>query len=210
MTVTSKGKLRVSRRTWLLVFLFGCVLVVSLFYVFNMSMKFSSLEGAVHVKTERELVNAVDNAAGPIVIALDSDVTLKDSFIIPAHKDITLTSNNKTNFFKLIGAPGKSTVTVENAGLLKLAGVIVTHTPDAMGSGVSVNAGGTLVMVGGVIFGNKAYSNGGGVYNRGSFSMSGGKISDNYVYEHSSSRVGVGRATVVVYLMRVFLSCLAV
>ncbi|MCL2643183.1 MAG: hypothetical protein FWD52_06705 [Candidatus Bathyarchaeota archaeon] len=189
--VKTKHKLRISRRTALLVFLFFVVLASSLFYVFMMSGdSSSSLEGVVHVRSESELVSAVDEAVDSTVIILDNDVTLTGSLVISANKNITLTSNRATVFYKLIGAKHESTIIVENKGVLRLGRIVVTHAYDDRGGGVDISPGGTFVMFDGAISGNKAYFGGGGVYNRGTFILSGGKISGNDVYAHPSSRSG--------------------
>ncbi|MDR0372421.1 MAG: hypothetical protein LBI79_02490 [Nitrososphaerota archaeon] len=140
----------------------------------------ASLDGAVHVGNESELKNAISNAESgvPMIIALDRDITLTKELVISANQGITLTSSSGTNFFKLIGADGESTITVMPGGLLNLDGIIVTHATDATGCGVTVNSGGALFLYGGEISNNKIYD-GGGVKNSGRFSMSGGKISNN-------------------------------
>ncbi|MDR2719733.1 MAG: hypothetical protein LBC03_02880 [Nitrososphaerota archaeon] len=150
----------------------------------------SSLESAVHVRTGTELKTAVDNAPPDksVVIALDKDITLTETLTIPNNKDITLTSNKKAGFFKLIGARHENTIVVYNGGVLRLDGIAVTHANDGgIGSGVIVNVDGTLIMTSGEISGNKAYA-GGGVRNNGNFTMLGGKIWGNYVYTYPSSR----------------------
>jgi hypothetical protein len=135
-----------------------------------------------------ELVQAINTATRPLVIKLDNDIQLSSSLNITTKRDITLTSNNRTiGFFKLIGAKYDSTIVVEKDGLLMLRGIIVTHAQGNLGRGVNVKPGGALVMVDGEISGNKGYY-GGGVFNQGSFTMSGGKISGNGVYSHASSR----------------------
>jgi hypothetical protein len=84
---------------------------------------------AIHVINEKELVNAVNNVARqpssnqkPTIIKLDGDIKLKQTFVIPNNKNITLSSNNTNgdNFFKLIGANDCDTITVKGGGVLRL------------------------------------------------------------------------------------------
>jgi len=136
------------------------------------------------VGNEIELTNAIDNAPSgvSVVIALDKDVTLTWTLVIPAGKNITLTSSNSNGkFFKLIGADGASTIVVMDNGMVKLDGILVTHESGTRGRGVSVNPYGTLILSDGTISGNMEPWGGGGVYNRGTFSMVGGEISNNIV-----------------------------
>jgi hypothetical protein len=136
-----------------------------------------------------------NNAIDAIIIALDRDIQLTESFTIPTGKDITLTSsNNKNGFCKLIGANNESTIFIEKNGVLRLDGIIVMHINGEVGRGVTVNFGGTLIMTDGMICNNidgfavyAGYAgllpqDGGGVYNSGSFSMYGGEISNNTSY----------------------------
>jgi hypothetical protein len=176
------------RRKLLLVSLLIAVLIItSMFiYVFFVQHDTSPVSGDVAVRTEVELVNAVDNAVEPIVITFDNDIQLTSSLTIPANKNITLTSNRSNGFFKLMGTQSVNTITVERGGVLSLDGVIVTHAQNVRGRGVYVASGGTLVMVGGEISGNKATYQGGGVQNEGYFVMYGGKILGNDVYDISS------------------------
>jgi len=171
----------------LLVSLFSCVLVVG---VENVS---SSEEIVMHVKSDRELYNAVRNAPNgtSVVIVLDNDIVLTEGGLgIPTNKDITLTSNDKENvFYQLICAKSTCTIFVWPDGVLRLDGVIVTHAEGYMDRGIWVYLGGTFIMYDGKIVGNTnpdAYVSvstrsgfGGGVENRGTFVMFGGEISGN-------------------------------
>ncbi|MCL2643090.1 MAG: hypothetical protein FWD52_06235, partial [Candidatus Bathyarchaeota archaeon] len=100
-------------------------------------------------------------------------------------------SSVQTRFF--ISSLGLDVKEVARAvrGHWMVDGIVVTHTPDGRGSGVSIGLGGTVVMVDGEISGNTSYD-GGGVYNGGNFTMLGGKISGNvaYVRYASSGRWG--------------------
>ncbi|MCL1977839.1 MAG: hypothetical protein FWG55_07060 [Candidatus Bathyarchaeota archaeon] len=143
------------------------------------------------VNNETELKNALNSATGPTIIKLNNDITITETLIIPANKDITLTSS-LFKFYKLIGASGVDTLTVEGSGVLILDGIIVTHKSNS-GRGVYVSSDGTLIMYGGEISDNIVVTqlasngqiyggNGGGVYNAGIFEMHGGKISNNTAY----------------------------
>jgi hypothetical protein len=151
------------------------------------------------VGNESELRDAVNKATRPTVISLDKDISLSEgSLIISANKDITLTSNRENGFYQLIGAfddapyysVNSATVRVEEGGVLRLDGIIVTHTKGIEGTGVSILFGGTCILLSGKISGNTMctvyYSPsiwqsgyGGGVINSGVFEMFGGEISDN-------------------------------
>ncbi|MCL2691536.1 MAG: autotransporter adhesin family protein [Candidatus Bathyarchaeota archaeon] len=163
--------------------LFMTILLVSpLVSVFTNVSPFASAAPDKVVGTANELIDAVANApdGSSYTIALDMDITLTDTLEIPADKDITLVSDSDSKFFKLIGADGKSTITVMRDGELTLAGIIVVHEVNAIGTGVIVNGGGTLTMTSGEIFNNTATS-AGGVRNWGTFKLSGGKIYNNTV-----------------------------
>jgi hypothetical protein len=167
----------------------------------------SSLKKTVHVKTETELTNAVKNALEgvPVIIALDKDIILtKGALFVRANIDITLTSNNKTEgFCRLIGAKNYGsrltlpTISVE--GLLRLDGVIVTHSNDVKGRGIYVDLGGVLILYEGKISDNVSpyyegadhdlwvdECRGSGVYNEGFFEMFGGEITNNYASDGGS------------------------
>ncbi|MDR0374088.1 MAG: right-handed parallel beta-helix repeat-containing protein [Nitrososphaerota archaeon] len=146
-------------------------------------------DNTVYVKSELELQAAIDKSENntATIIALNNDIELSKPLILPAQKNITLTSNSQTEFFKLIGPKGANTLTVETSGLLELAGINVTHN-QAPGRGVTVRPNGTLILSSGAISGNTFSSTpdgsmlelgGGGVYNAGSFSMFNGVISNN-------------------------------
>jgi dihydroxyacetone kinase-like predicted kinase len=73
--------------------------------VFVNSSNGASLENAVHVKNEAELKNAINSVtSNKVTIALDNDISFIDNIVISANKDVTLTSNRGTGFYKLIGA----------------------------------------------------------------------------------------------------------
>jgi len=183
MAVKSKSGLHgICRRALLVVSLLVMLLFSSCFvYVFSSSVSpFVSGSSNRVVSSESELRAAVNDSAGPIVIAFNGDIQLSGELKIPADKDVTLTSNNddNTGFFKLVGANGESTIFVD--GTLRLAGIIITHANGDSGSGVTVNSDGTFIMSGGEISGNSAFrGDGGGVFNDGIFEMSGGMISYN-------------------------------
>lgn len=164
------------------------LLVSSLFVcIFVNGSNGASVENVVHVKNEDELKNAINSASSKgIVIALDNDIALAEVLKIPANKDITLTSNRANDFYKLIGADGANTITVEGGGVLRLDGIIVTHANGTEGRGVYVMENGQFIMNDGEVSCNtNTYDmyvwprNGGGVLNMGVFELYGGKISDN-------------------------------
>ena len=135
--------------------------------------------GVVPVKSEIELVEAIDGVkiGGSAVIVLDKDIDLTAVIVIPARKNITLTSNDE-NEFKLAGADRASTLYVETGGVLILNGIIVTHANGADGNGVENY--GTLIMHSGKISDNTTnYSSGGGVNTSGVFEMYDGEIVNN-------------------------------
>jgi hypothetical protein len=140
------------------------------------------------VSNEMELRNAVNNAVGPTVIALDNDISLTEQLVISANEDITLTSSSTNSFFKMIGGDtGRSTlgpaeypdavINVEGNGVLRIDGIVVTCGDYlAWNKLVRVNVCGTLILYNGEISGNIL---GDGVVNSGTFEMYGGKISEN-------------------------------
>lgn len=172
------SKVRVPRKTVFLFILLAVLLVSSLlvFYIMLNSAD-QTIDGMIHVRNEKELTNAVNNAIKPTIITLDNDIKLIKTFTIKYNKDVILTSNHKNdNFYKLIGAKEQHTIAIEEGGLLQLDGIWVTHANNAgWGCGVII-FGGHLLMTDGIISGN----DGGGVYvNYGSFNMTGGEISHN-------------------------------
>ena len=192
--VSMNTTLHISRKSLLLISLLCVVLVSSLFtYMFVNDSSATSLENTMHVKTETELKNAINNVSSKeTTIALDNDITLTQPIVISANKDIKLVSNKASGFYKLIGVDGSSTITVESNGALKLDGVIITHKNGDNGRGVDVLEQGQLILYRGEISGNTNTgdakpntlggfpSKGGGVYiEYGIFEMYGGKISNN-------------------------------
>jgi hypothetical protein len=112
-----------------------------------------------------------------VIIALDKNIDLTATIIIPARKNITLTSNGN-NAFKLVGTDRAAALTVETGGTLILDGIVVTHTEGADGWGV--NNYGIFIMYSGVISGNTIREgSGGGVFTAGVFEMYDGEIVNN-------------------------------
>jgi hypothetical protein len=191
MAVGSKFKFRNSRNTELLFTLLAVILIssLSIVYVFMMNSDDTIVDGTIHVRSEKELVNAVNNAIEPTIIALNKDIKLARSLVVSANKNITLTSNNNnTKFFKLIGTNKHEpnitedtvTIIVDTGGVLRLDGIIVTHATGADGWGIFVEFGGTVILSDGEISGNtQGLFGGGGVANFGTFEMTGGIITNN-------------------------------
>jgi len=178
MAVTTKsntGSRNTHRRNLIIASLFVVALVVSLCaYLFV-----TNTVNVVHVKSETELVKAIDGVkvSGSSVIVLDKDIDLTATIIISARKNITLTSNGD-NQFKLVGADRASTLAIETGSTLILDGIVVIHAEGTNGCGVG-NAG-TFIMYSGVISGNTVRDNsGGGVSTSGVFEMYGGEIVNN-------------------------------
>jgi len=192
------------------------LLVTSLFVVMLFSSLFVcvpvggyigvSLENAVHVKNEEELRTTINNISygKTATIALDNDITLTETLRISGEKNVTLTSNRPTGFYKLVGPEHKDTIRIEEGVVLRIDGIIVTHTKGASGRGITVTASNPtlsititssyLYMYSGEISGNTADSlpdtiHGGGVQ-VGTFcffELHGGKISGN-----KATRLGGG------------------
>ncbi|MDR2719860.1 MAG: hypothetical protein LBC03_03540 [Nitrososphaerota archaeon] len=196
MTDKSKVKIYSSRKT-VCVILFFVVLFTSLIYILTINVENHSIdedkspqETIVYVETEEELKTAINNTLPdkPTIITLYKDITLTGTLAISANRTITLTSNMDMGFYKLIGTIDQdSTISISDGGVLRLDGIIVTHTNDVRGRGVDVGVYGTLIMVDGEISGNKISSDGGGIYNSGNFKMLGGTISGNTVSSYSTS-----------------------
>jgi hypothetical protein len=114
-----------SHRSMLLASLFVVVLLVSSLFagIFMMNICSGSfLDGAVHVKNEVELKNAINSVPDgkSTTIALGKDITLTEVLKIPVDKDITLKSDKAVGYYKLIGAEGASTIFVDDGGVLRL------------------------------------------------------------------------------------------
>jgi predicted outer membrane repeat protein len=182
MSAKSQSGLRGTHRKTLIMAISLVVVVAVLFsfFVIYRPLTDSSDADFISVKTAAELRDAINNAevSIPINIALVKDISLGPALVIPAGADITLKSAGGAGFFRLVGLNGVNVITVENGGRLTLDGIIVTHETDSKGCGVTVEFGGTLVLVDGEISGNTDMC--GGVYlNGGSFEMAGGLISGN-------------------------------
>jgi hypothetical protein len=167
----------------LIVLVIFSVIIVYTFTVGSGSVSFGD---AIHVTNEEELRNAVNDAENgkPVTIVFDKDISLTDSpLIIPANKNITLTSKSPSRFYKLNGVDWYTTIIVEDGGILRLNGIAVAHVIGDFGCGVQVATGGTLVMYSGEISGNTgsaaAITGGVRINNGGSFMMYGGTISGN-------------------------------
>jgi hypothetical protein len=140
------------------------------------------------VSNEVELRTAINNAVGSTVIALDNDITLTEQLVIPANKDITLTSTSTSKFFKLVGGGSRTTlgpgeysdavINVKGDGVLKLEGIIVPCPNNilAWNNLVRVEVRGVLILYSGELSDN---SLAGAVGNGGTFEMYGGKIANN-------------------------------
>ncbi len=116
---------------------------------------------------------------------LSKDVTLESNITIPTSADVTIDLNGYT----LKGTGTNSVIT--NSGKFTLndssgndSGKIVgpTSAEDnvSYGGGVYNNSKGTFTMNGGNISDNYVCRTGGGVLNSGTFTLTGGKIDDNY------------------------------
>jgi hypothetical protein len=121
------------------------------------------------------VVGAPSGLGLSFVIALNANISITGSLVIPVDKNITLTNANGGNY-RLVGVSNNVDTIVVN-GALTLDGITVTHLTGVRGGcGVHVFRGGTLVMLSGEVSGNSD----GGVYNEGTFEMySGGVITNN-------------------------------
>jgi hypothetical protein len=160
--------------------IFVSLLVVVLIVSLCVYMFFVNNDGAfvstVHVKSETELVKAIDavNVGESVVITIDNDIQLSTELKIPAYKEVTFI-NNKDNQFSIIGAENAIyTIEVERGGTLTLNGLVITHKNSANGAGISNH--GIFNMRAGEISGNTA-----GVYNHGIFNLYDGQITNNIV-----------------------------
>jgi LysM repeat protein len=184
---SSKFKLNCLHKNLLFVSLLFVLLISSLSCCVLIVQAEDPYRDVVLVDDEATLRTTIADALTPTVIALSADIQLtNNSLDITTGKDIVLTSQGDGWVFKLIGAPGVATITVNDGGVLELAGIQVTHMKGAVGNGVVVQVGGSLTMSEGKITGNIVGrvddfggSGGGGVYNEGRFSLFGGVISDN-------------------------------
>jgi len=182
MTAKFKNVLYASRKYRSLIVISLIVIVVLV--LFSSLIVYMFLDNVI--SNEAKLRKAVNNAVEPTIIKLNNDITLTETLFIPASKDITLASNsNNAKFFKLIGANNVSTITVDDGGVLRLDGIIVTHKYGDTGQGLIVESGGTLIMSEGEVSGNTALT-GGGVFvdSDGFFELHGGVITDNTADRH--------------------------
>jgi hypothetical protein len=172
MSVKSKsGSYNTYRRNLLIVILV-IVLVAASLFAYTMIMNNDSN----HVKTEAELINAIDKAPYEkhVTIIIDNDITLsRGTLVIPAGKNITLASKSNVEIFKLISATSYTTLGV--TGELILDGLCITHTTGTTGMGAGISTGGAFTMYNSEILNNNA----GGVSNSGTFKMYSGTISNN-------------------------------
>jgi hypothetical protein len=157
--------------------------------------------GNVHVKSEVELLRAIDDVkiGESATIVLDNDILINVAITIPAYREITLMSN-RNNQFKLIG--GDKTfcaIRVETIGVLVVNDICITRVDGVSGCGVQnfgtftmrsgeisgnfgasgVSNDGAFTMTGGKIINNSCHTSGGGVYNSGTFTMTGSEITNN-------------------------------
>ena len=203
MAILSKNGYRdSSRRTLLVVSLVVVALLLSSLLVY---VWFGVNAKQIHVRNEVELRRAVDNARSGVSvnIILDSDISLLDGpLVIPYEKNITLSSNSNTEFFKLIGTYGYSTIFVDGnkfsklGGVLIINGIIVTHPADYNSGdvdafGVTVGSGGTFILLDGEIS-NNVGTGACGVQNSGVFEMYGGIISSNIATYYGGGVYNVG------------------
>jgi len=158
---------------------------------YNISTEFTIVwpsfdQSQVYVATERELNAAISNMDfnTSAIIVLSRDITLTEPISIYKNKDITLRSDGD-EFFKLLGPANMPAIFVDFLGVVRLEGIIVTHAKEVQGNGVYVGSSGTLFLSDGEISGNMNYGNGGGVYNEGTFSISGGIITNNTAMSRS-------------------------
>ncbi|MCL2883396.1 MAG: Ig-like domain-containing protein, partial [Coriobacteriia bacterium] len=138
------------------------------------------------VEGEDQLANAlmVGQSGGQVGIALKRDIDINSTLVIPSGSDITLVGSHK-----LVLADG-ATIRVDAGATLTIDGPTVAHQAvtassgiatlgsGALGSGVTVEAGGTLDLLDGTVSDNNA-DLGAGVYNQGTFNMTGGRITKN-------------------------------
>lgn len=101
-------------------------------------------------------------------------------------KNITL--NNSTDELPTISIKNGATLTLTNC---ESSGSI-THADGCKGSGIEICEGGTLVMYGGMIYGNSSTGHGGGVVNEGTFTMYDGDITENKAGDTASEKCGGG------------------
>ncbi|MDR0460226.1 MAG: autotransporter adhesin family protein [Nitrososphaerota archaeon] len=154
----------------------------------------ASITSDVVVKNEMEILNAISEAPNKKshIISLSENITLKNSLEIPKNKNITLIAFGGSDAC-LRGSNDIDTIVIKSGGILVLLdNIVVTHEEDAIGRGLCVESGGTLILSGGEIFGNTVNASGGGVYNQGDFKMYSGKISNNTVYINGGGMYNAG------------------
>lgn len=121
------------------------------------------------------------------------DVVINGTWVI--ENDITvclsglsITLNNSDEELPSIRIENGATLTLTNCG----SSGSITHAYGCKGSGIEICEGGTLVMYGGMIYGNSSTWHGGGVVNEGTFTMYGGDITENKAGDTASEKCGGG------------------
>jgi uncharacterized repeat protein (TIGR02543 family) len=153
----------------------------------------------VHVDTEAGLLAVVEEADshnGSITIALEKNIDTSQMITIPSGADITL-----TGAYQLKRTNNGETLRVASGASLTIDGITVTHSPEAIGSGIL--AYGSLNLSSGLVFGNNGAS-GGGIFVASSavFTMTGGEISDNSaengggIYIDANAPIAISNATI--------------
>ena len=141
--------------------------IIILFSSSFLSGAIGSPQSHITVYDEIELIEAISAAPDNEYygINIGKDIALKKPLEIPRDKKIGLLGG------RLVGSDGVDTIVVKSGGELQLWGVVVTHAEGDGGRGVYVECGGTyayyssfMMSDGGVIFGNIASNEGGGVY----------------------------------------------
>lgn len=169
-------------------------IVISLFLALVLTVP--NVQGGVKIKatlasTETDIINIISAASPNGLVELVNDVTLTGTLIIPAGKNITITSSGGT--YTLYGPPPSAVQgnrAIEVSGNLTLATVRISSR-ETMSKGIQVQGGGSLTMnTGSVITGlndvhltyASTYDDGTAVkvLQSGTFIMNGGEISYNY------------------------------
>lgn len=121
------------------------------------------------------------------------DVVINGTWVIES--SVTLCMNGKSITLNN-GDDELPTIRIENGATLTLTNCdssgSITHADGCKGSGIEICEGGTLVMYGGMIYGNSSTWHGGGVVNEGIFTMYDGDITENKAGDTASEKCGGG------------------
>ncbi|MBO7602963.1 MAG: hypothetical protein J6S97_00940 [Bacteroidales bacterium] len=141
---------------------------------------YQDADGFIRVKNESELATLID-VNSSVKLRLTADITLSSNLIVHAPKTVTIDLNGHTLGRKLAAADGAGNVIyVVGANLTVLNGTLSGGWDSYGGGGVDVDKGSRFQATKVSFSGNKAGERGGGIWNRGTTTLTDCIIEDNY------------------------------